>query len=478
VSQILLQQSLRPQQLRSQNETLIAQIKASELFVLRRLNHISPPLLPEVHRVDYDEVLSHSPLTPPNSLSLGYSTYGDQPHIGSEPPTTHSFEHEAKEQALVSTQEEVKTPRAENASKKDHEEANQFSDDLSPSNKEEGSTGPRIHNPPADEGQKSVQELNNSPEIPQTPLVALCDPQEGLPGTYQNGLVQGRSNGRPARRPRQIQTRSKTGSKPKRIESSNTDSFVPRIGNTARDGGGNAGPAVGGKSVLARGPEILGNLWDKAGRAGRLEVMREVIYDMISTLRVGVMREPQELNSETQQTVTSSLQSALLQVPEGVSSFQALRDELEMSSAGEQLYRLRRRVALVQFYNDYTCAQADPHAFLYREQNKEFSVESSTATRKRKRASSAYVTTRRGNKLSSSVHNCIVDLMFPSLVIGDEHIESEEIRAKREEKVRKRKAASQKVKNWRANGKPWSALVKRFTWGILLLLPTDLLDQK
>jgi hypothetical protein len=45
VSQILLQKSLKPQQLRSQNETLIAQIKASELLVLRHLNHPSPPSL-------------------------------------------------------------------------------------------------------------------------------------------------------------------------------------------------------------------------------------------------------------------------------------------------------------------------------------------------------------------------------------------------------------------------------------------------
>lgn len=51
-------------------------------------------------------------------------------------------------------------------------------------------------------------------------------------------------------------------------------------------------------------------------------------------------------------------------------------------------------------------------------------------------------------------NNRIVDLIFPSLVLGDEHLESEEARAKREEKVWKRKAASQKVQNWRANGKP------------------------
>jgi hypothetical protein len=53
------------------------------------------------------------------------------------------------------------------------------------------------------------------------------------------------------------------------------DFIVPQNDNTARDGGGNAGPVAVYKSLLVRGPEVLGNLWEKAGRAGRLRVMRE-----------------------------------------------------------------------------------------------------------------------------------------------------------------------------------------------------------
>ena len=132
----------------------------------------------------------------------------------------------------------------------------------------------------------------------------------------------------------------------------------------------------------------------------------------------------------------------------------------------------------MQFYDEYTSAQADPHAFLYPGQNKELSVASFGVMRKRKRGSSSHMAKRCSSKLSTLVHNRIVDLMFPGLVLGDEDIGSEETRAKQEEKISKRKAASQKVKNWRANGKPWSALIKRFDVGILLLLPTDLLDQK
>ena len=79
--------------------------------------------------------------------------------------------------------------------------------------------------------------------------------------------------------------------------------------------------------------------------------MREAIYDMIRTLRIKVMWERQDFNSETQETTNPHPQSVLLQAPKGFSSFQALRQELEMSSVGEQLYRLRRRVALAEFYN-------------------------------------------------------------------------------------------------------------------------------
>jgi hypothetical protein len=275
-----------------------------------------------------------------------------------------------------------------------------------------------------------------------------------------------------------VQTRSKKKSTSNRIAPSSSAASPPRGNNTPRDDESDAASAATEKEFLARAPELLGSLWDKAGRTGRVEVMREVIYDTIRTLRVGALRERQEFNFETQESIKPCLQSGLLQVPDGISRFQALREELEISSIGEQLYRLRRRVALVQFYNDYTNAQADPYGFLYAGQNKDFSVKSLIATRKRKRKSSSYGAKRRSNRLATLVHNHIVDLMFPTLVLSDENIESEEARAKEEKRVRNRMAASQKVKNWRANGRSWSALVKRFDWGILLLLPTDFLDQK
>ena len=125
--------------------------------------------------------------------------------------------------------------------------------------------------------------------------------------------------------------------------------IVPHLDTTTGGSDGNTTPVTAGKSFLTRGPDVLGSLWEKAGRAGRLEVMIEVVYDMISTLRLCVMQMRRESNSK------------VLEVPGGCSNLQALREELEMSNAGEQLYRLRRRVALMQFYDEYTSTQADPH---------------------------------------------------------------------------------------------------------------------
>jgi len=73
------------------------------------------------------------------------------------------------------------------------------------------------------------------------------------------------------------------------------------------------------------------------------------------------------------------------------------------------------------------------------------------------------------------VQNRVVDLIFPGTILSEDHVDTEEGRVEQAQRAVRRETASQKVKNWRANGKPWSALIKPFDWGILLLLPTDLL---
>jgi hypothetical protein len=99
MSQILLQKSLNPQQLRSQNETLIAQIKASELFVLHNLNHSSLPSVPGAQGIDCDHELAHPPSTLFNLMAPG----------DPDSPTPLFSENDVQEQQVVSNKEKCRT---------------------------------------------------------------------------------------------------------------------------------------------------------------------------------------------------------------------------------------------------------------------------------------------------------------------------------------------------------------------------------
>jgi hypothetical protein len=99
-------QSLRPQQIRSQNENLIGQIRASELFVLRHFNHLSPSL-PEAQRIDHDDEPTYPPFT---TLNEG------EPHSRSTPPTPPFAESDAQEQEVIGNQENIEREQAQSAS--------------------------------------------------------------------------------------------------------------------------------------------------------------------------------------------------------------------------------------------------------------------------------------------------------------------------------------------------------------------------
>jgi len=185
-------------------------------------------------------------------------------------------------------------------------------------------------------------------------------------------------------------SRTQTLSRRKTMNTGHTDK---------RDSGHETGPVDKGSRLAVQGPNILGIMWDKASRAGRIEVMREVLYDMISALRARGHPEAPDFNPKLRET--ASLKDDSLPLSGLACRFQMLRKELEISQAGEQLHRLRKRVALAQFYKDYTDAQADPHAFLYPEWNEELSVGSSKVTRKRKRALSFHALKGRGGRLST-----------------------------------------------------------------------------
>lgn len=144
-----------------------------------------------------------------------------------------------------------------------------------------------------------------------------------------------------------LQTRSKAGRKSRGIKPLSKANLCSTNDNATRDHDGCEGLTTARTGFLTRGPKILGSLWDKAGRAGRLDVIREVVYDMIVALRVRGVVEGQPLNPQTPKVMKDYSQSILLLTPRMDYSFRALRTELEISSAGKQLYKLRRCVALV-----------------------------------------------------------------------------------------------------------------------------------
>ena len=68
--------------------------------------------------------------------------------------------------------------------------------------------------------------------------------------------------------------------------------------------------------------------------------------------------------------------------------------------------------------------------------------------------------------------------MFPYTAYRNEAATSAGPRSREmHEKLLQRAAAVKKVQGWRWGGKRWSAIVKRFGKGILLLLPKSLPDE-
>jgi hypothetical protein len=231
-------------------------------------------------------------------------------------------------------------------------------------------------------------------------------------------------------------------------------------------------------ALVFKGPEILANMWDKASRAGRLEVMREVLYDTISTLRARGEQGTPDLSQEWHERGNGYFEDALLSRPSLTSKFRHLKRFLEVTDAGEHLSKLRKRVALARFYDGYMNAMANSHNFLSLTQKEKLPTNILAGAGSDERVLLCDLPIRRRGRPTNLVHQRIIDLMFPSTILGSENVNTEEGRAIRVKKILNRKAASRRILNWKANGRPWSELVKRFGLGILLLLPTDLSDEK
>jgi hypothetical protein len=87
MSQLLQQELIKPQHLRSQNETFIAQIQASEVFVLRHYNHISTPSPVEAQNADCELARPPAP-----NVSEAFSSLANQNCTDWRPPSTASLD--------------------------------------------------------------------------------------------------------------------------------------------------------------------------------------------------------------------------------------------------------------------------------------------------------------------------------------------------------------------------------------------------
>jgi hypothetical protein len=147
-----------------QNETLIAQIKASELFVLRYFDSISSPSLSEAQGIDRD----YDP-TNPSFRSLNATTscypvyespvYESRQHVQLNPPTPFSSQNEAQEQTVICNQENIELKQIENSitsfnspiSQSSGRAASQSSEDAPFNNNGQGGASPWICDYPPEE---------------------------------------------------------------------------------------------------------------------------------------------------------------------------------------------------------------------------------------------------------------------------------------------------------------------------------------
>ena len=210
-------------------------------------------------------------------------------------------------------------------------------------------------------------------------------------------------------------------------------------------------------------PVIPPGLVHKRGLIGGIKVMR----DLRQTLFRLRSRSSQDLLSPSCVTSTPYI-GASFNTPLSLQTAQMLsmlRNELELTEIGEQLYRFRKRLAQSQFFEFYELAQKHPEPYL----------EVSSVTTE---PPSRNMISKQASRLKSRVLNRIVDLMFPNTAYTDEDTVTAEGSFGQMQRQRQRAAAVKRVQDWRRNGRPWSAMIQRFGEGILLLLPNNLSDEK
>lgn len=207
---------------------------------------------------------------------------------------------------------------------------------------------------------------------------------------------------------------------------------------------------------------IPSDLLGKLGLIGSVEVLRDLKHTLFR-----LRYYPTQLSLVPDRGIDPLCNGAsndTLRLLQTAQILSVLRNELEVTDIGEQMCRFRKRLALSQFFDLYEFAQNNPSSLLQRDP-------------KTMQPPSRHITSKQAPRQNSRVLNRIVDLMFPYTAYRNEATGPTGPKSQQMHEEVQRAAAVKKIQDWRRSGKHWSAIVKRFGKGILLLLPKSLPDE-
>lgn len=194
-------------------------------------------------------------------------------------------------------------------------------------------------------------------------------------------------------------------------------------------------------------------------RIGGIQVL-EGLKDTIAELTVRAQQDGQNFNEQCSQSIPKHLTDQ----PESMRKLWLLKEELILTEANEQIYRLRKRLTLAEFSHAY-----DACALRYMDVK-------SNPQRPRSRPGQRAPKMSTGRDARNSQHkraamDHFVNILFPSALPS-----SKAKRAARKGGMVTRYAAARKIQNWRATGQPWANIITRFGKGMLLLIPDEVSD--
>ena len=131
---------------------------------------------------------------------------------------------------------------------------------------------------------------------------------------------------------------------------------------------------------------------------------------------------------------------------------------IESSIFGEQYSRIEKRIALAHFYHAYTLAQDNSNLFLSWCDDHQ--------------VQGVCMLPRGGKK--SIVQQRFADLIFSRAKTRGENSFPDVPLENSDDATRK----IAKIQAWRKSGKKWAQFIRRFGYGILLLLPSSLSDEE